>query len=223
MLSHHLFTLLPSPLFPSTGSQQDLTKEALNCLRVLGRVLVVVYEAEGEHADGESFAQRVLWKRQPTDRGEANVSGVGAGEEMAEARGESQFTIADDEDEEVEAEDGDGDVGDEGAQAFKTASGKPPVVTNGARPEVEPEAAIVDPLSRPTPERDGEDGEVEATERENSLPCLVDRLFSCTIDLLFCAGFTVPESVRGQDGLGDKINVGLARAAEGGADDVGSM
>lgn len=38
------------------------------------------------------------------------------------------------------------------------------------------------------------------------LPSLADNLFNCTIDLLFCAGFTVPESVRGQSR--DKINVG---------------
>jgi hypothetical protein len=46
-------------------------------------------------------------------------------------------------------------------------------------------------------------GQVE----DDSLPCLIDRLFSCTIDLLFCAGFTVPESVKGQSMDGDKINV----------------
>ena len=54
-LSHHLFTLLPSPMFPGVSSSstppQDTTKECLNCLRVLGRVIVVIYEAEAVALD----------------------------------------------------------------------------------------------------------------------------------------------------------------------------
>jgi hypothetical protein len=35
--------------------------------------------------------------------------------------------------------------------------------------------------------------------------CLAEQLIKCTIDLLFCAGFTIPESIKDQQG--DKINV----------------
>lgn len=40
------------------------------------------------------------------------------------------------------------------------------------------------------------------------LPSLTDKLFGVTVDLLFCAGFTIPENMKGPDGQGDKINVG---------------
>lgn len=40
---------------------------------------------------------------------------------------------------------------------------------------------------------------------EDRAASLMQKLFNCTIDLLFCAGFTVPESARGQSN--DKINV----------------
>jgi len=207
VLSHHLFTLLPSSLFPTSSatftSGQDPTKEALNCLRVLGRVLVVVYEAEagGTEVEGEekSFAQKWLWSRQPVEpRTESN--GNGDGEVPTAGEEESQFTIADEEEEE-EIE-GDGVDGE--AQAFKAVVGHPPE-TNGDRssPTANGEQ-IADPLSRPLPPK-GDDE--EEREEEDMIPCLIDRLFSCTIDLLFCAGFTVPDSVRGQDGPGEKINV----------------
>lgn len=39
----------------------------------------------------------------------------------------------------------------------------------------------------------------------DSAASLMEKLFNCTIDLLFCAGFTVPESAKGQSN--DKINV----------------
>lgn len=207
VLSHHLFTLLPSSLFPTSSatftSGQDPTKEALNCLRVLGRVLVVVYEAEagGTEVEGEekSFAQKWLWSRQPVEpRTESN--GNGDGEVPTAGEEESQFTIADgEEEEEIEGDGVDGE-----AQAFKAVVGHPPE-TNGDRssPTANGEQ-IADPLSRPLPPK-GDDE--EEREEEDMIPCLIDRLFSCTIDLLFCAGFTVPDSVRGQDGPGEKINV----------------
>ena len=77
VLSSHLFHLLRSPGFPSPAQQsnipvpqsikktltggdtprdgEDPTREALNCVCVLGRVLVVVYENDTE--DGPDEAQ----------------------------------------------------------------------------------------------------------------------------------------------------------------------
>lgn len=217
-LSYHLFSLLPSPQFPtpsSSSSHQDLTKEALNCLRVLGRVIVVVYENEAEtkasnDAMGgvgevaESFAAKYLWSRVPLDQvklaiAESNgaqgvLSDQTGAEEEEVVRENGQFKLDDSDDEEEE------DEISQGVRAFKATIGNPPETPSAGS------HAIDDPLTRSQP--DLQDTEREGVdEEENTLPCLVDRLFSCTIDLLFCAGFTVPDSVRGEDKLGDKINV----------------
>jgi len=106
-----------------------------------------------------------------------------------------QFTIEDSDD-----EDEGGDIsgaGDEGARAFKAVVGNPPKSKTSTE--------IQDPLqsANDTSNQDHEEKE----DKEETIPCLIDRLFSCTIDLLFCAGFTVPESVKGLDG--DKINVSI--------------
>jgi hypothetical protein len=182
-LSHHLFTLLPSPLFPTAASRtlqgQDTTREALNCLRVLGRVLVVIYEADSDEREnaaafgttntGKRYAEEVLWSRKP----------VVKDEEVVEPQApENQFTIED-----SDSEDEDGVAAE--TKAFKSdsnaASNDDPLAASASQPKTE--------------------------EEEKTLPSLADRLFSCTVDLLFCAGFTVPEGVRGTEGLGDKINV----------------
>jgi hypothetical protein len=189
-LSHHLFTLLPSAQFPSSPASPDSSREALNCLRVLGRVLVVVYEAEADaKANGiggeETFAGKYLWARVPVEGeslGTGEVSGAGTGVTGAqlEETGE-QFKIEDsDSEEEVEEENEEENEIEAGVKAFKASVGKPMV---------------------PKPE------DVQEEDAREMLPSLVDRLFSCTIDLLFCAGFTVPESVRGRDNEGEKINV----------------
>jgi len=173
---------------------------------------VVVYEAEAmEREDGEkSFAERWLWSRQVGERNtRSQVNGNGDGVEtngdgrLSEGKEESQFTIADEED------DDEGDVGVDGeARAFKATVGHPAATVNGdGASHRAQQAPIVDPLSQPTSNTEEVENE-EKEEREETIPCLVDRLFSCTIDLLFCAGFTVPDNVRGQDGLGEKINVG---------------
>jgi hypothetical protein len=209
-LSHHLFTLLPSPLFPGTAnnaSPQDATKECLNCLRVLGRIIVVIYESEADARDrGEvvedTFAWKWLWRRMKVS--EVRDRSYEMGEEMehdevgAEGEGTdgeaAQFTIADESD--ASSDEGEGEA-EEGARAFKAVVGNPA--------KAEEEGGVRDPLSQssaPRTEVEGA-GQVE----DDSLPCLIDRLFSCTIDLLFCAGFTVPESVKGQSMDGDKINV----------------
>lgn len=180
-VAHHLFTLVPSPLFPhppsaTAAAAQDLTKEALNCLRVLGRVLSVVYEAEGEVRDGgaESFAAQYLWNRQ-------------------EAPPAEHFTI----------QDSDSDDGDDarhepeldtGARAFRATIGHPP-----SPPHPQP---ISDPLTQPH-----ESGDHRDSGGDGYMPSLAERLFSCTIDLLFCAGFTLPQTVSEDEN--DKINVCL--------------
>ena len=212
VLSHHLFSLLPSSVFPSSASssnsEQDPTKEALNCLRVLGRVLVLVYEGEGSEVGDkdESFGYKWLWSRQHVER---RKDEHGQEIPMPESE-ESQFALADDDDEDDEEDEQEmtGEVGQE-VKAFKAAIGHPQAAKSeeiGSKVDGE---LMVDPLSQPTPPKDtGHDGEGVHME-ENTIPCLIDRLFSCTIDLLFCAGFTVPASVPGQDGTEEKINVSL--------------
>ena len=200
-LSHHVFTLLPSPLFPSSSkaSEQEPTKEALNCLRVLGRILVVIYEADAEMRDPagsveeETFAMKYLWSRTPLDSSQQGQTRMEENERVERVQEDGQFTIegSDSEEDEEETE-----QVDAGARAFKAIIGNPPAVKAES-----PTGTADDPLSQAPLSREQEE------EEENTLPCLVDRLFSCTVDLLFCAGFTVPESVRGQDKVGEKINV----------------
>jgi hypothetical protein len=216
-LSHHLFTLLPSPLFPSTSStpaQQDTTKEALNCLRVLGRIIVVVYEAEAdarERGGMASFAGKWMWNRMKVDevRKQGREMGdederitlapaeeeVPNGKTDEEEEGDGQFKIEDSDSEE------EGETKDEGARAFKAVVGNPP---SSAKTE-EASGAVDDPLSQAQVKSEEDETKQE---EDDTLPCLVDRLFMCTIDLLFCAGFTGPDSLRGQDGP-DKINVSI--------------
>ncbi|WVF71750.1 hypothetical protein IAT40_006558 [Kwoniella sp. CBS 6097] len=233
-LAHHLFTLLPSQDFPhpSSTSSQDLTKEALNCLRVLGRVLVVIYESEADVRERrdhgvidqeQSFAEQYLWSRQRVEQGsggqEQNSFNQGAdgGEEE-----DNQFKI-EDSDSEGEADDADDKTElDEGARAFKATIGNP-APTPVAKPELTKEEGITDdPLSQPTQgNSDPSNGEEGDNEDEEYMPCLVDRLFSCTIDLLFCAGFTVPDSVRG-DNITEKINYVIWEKGVGSTVSIGS-
>lgn len=102
VLSARLFTLISDHTFPSSSTatvasyassfmtsgtgvgDRNKTKEALNCLRVLQRVLPVVFE--GENND---FEQDVLWRRE-----EAKEDGI-----LSEGDGQAQFVIEDDEDE----------------------------------------------------------------------------------------------------------------------------
>lgn len=230
-LSHHLFTLLPSDLFPSTSSltytAQDTTKEALNCLRVLGRLLVVIYENDAERREAgmsagqeQSFAERYLWNREPpppvdVTREEGQGGGMGQADRHVDDRVDEagQFEIGDDDEEEEavnDEEDGDGDEEDEidaGVRAFKATLGNPPAPSQSRPSDPGASDKIEDPLSQAAEEREKQDQGETTTPNLAQVPCLVDRLFSCTIDLLFCAGFTVPENVRGTDKSGEKINV----------------
>jgi hypothetical protein len=70
-----------------TGTQErNATKEVLNCLRVLQRVLPVIFELEGE---ADSFEQELLWKKEDFDGYDATL----------EAERTPQFVIDDDDDE----------------------------------------------------------------------------------------------------------------------------
>jgi hypothetical protein len=178
----------------------------------------VIYESEADARDKhiwleETFAWKWLWRRMEVsevrDRGYEMGEELDADELGAEAtvgspvdRGVDedggQFTIEDSDD-----EDEGGDIsgaGDEGARAFKAVVGNPPK-SNSKETSTE----IQDPLQSANDTSTQEQEEKE--DKEETIPCLIDRLFSCTIDLLFCAGFTVPESVKGLDG--DKINVSI--------------
>jgi hypothetical protein len=73
----------------SGATSRDTTKEVLNCLRVLQRVLPVVFEAE--YAE---FEQAILWKKEVvTERNE-----------VVDEQVQPQFVIEDDEDEEGASE-----------------------------------------------------------------------------------------------------------------------
>lgn len=163
VLSEHLFQLLESSRFPSVQHQsnipvplsikktwtggntlkngEDPTREALNCVRVLGRVLVVVYENSEDDVVNESLRSRV----------------DSAGPNDAQLR--EHF-----------------------ADTLWQSGGKSPV---DEQPQDEANRA--------------------GTAAETDSSSLMEKLFKCTIDLLFCAGFTIPESAKGQSK--DKINV----------------
>lgn len=71
----------------STGSQERNTnKEVLNCIRVLQRVLPVVFEIE---ADASKFEREILWKKEVVE----------GHHEVDETTRNPQFVIEDDEDE----------------------------------------------------------------------------------------------------------------------------
>lgn len=181
MLSTRLFDLLTDQAFPtpsSTGAssfassfiknaattagvsaqsgQRDPTKEVLNCLRVLQRVLPVVFEAEYE-----DFERMLLWKRE-----EVQESGR---DRQNDAVDDAPQFVIDDEDE-------DDDVSAEGPLRSPSNPG------SGSQ--------------APNPVQSSEG-------KKKTLPTLAERLISCTIDLLFCCGFTLPTKIQVDN---DKVN-----------------
>ncbi|KAJ1311517.1 hypothetical protein OPQ81_010003 [Rhizoctonia solani] len=74
-----------SSLYPGTA-QRNPNKEALNCVRVLARILPVVFEGDTDHGRVEEL----FWKRTPKE----------PSPEQAEADQSKQFVIDDEEDEE---------------------------------------------------------------------------------------------------------------------------
>jgi hypothetical protein len=70
-----------------TGIQErNTTKEVLNCIRVLQRVLPVIFELEGET---DAFEQELLWKKEELDDHDHTL----------EAEATPQFVIEEDDDE----------------------------------------------------------------------------------------------------------------------------
>ncbi|KAJ7905266.1 high-temperature-induced dauer-formation protein-domain-containing protein [Mycena olivaceomarginata] len=109
VVTSRLFALISDHTFPSSAnasvaafassfiqagtgnSERNTTKEVLNCLRILQRVLPVVFEVDGE---GSAFEQEVLWKKEE------------AAEERVEVASETpQFVIDDEDDSDGEAKD----------------------------------------------------------------------------------------------------------------------
>jgi hypothetical protein len=90
------------------SAERNTTKEVLNCLRVLQRVLPVIFELESESS---VFEREVLWKRDVV----VVVDGSGGGGEDSGAGGQNhrermeqttQFVIEDDDEDEDDAESG---------------------------------------------------------------------------------------------------------------------
>jgi len=107
LVSDHTFPSAPTSYVPSFASslikggatERNATKEVLNCLRVLQRVLPVVFELESEPS---VFEREVLWKRDvvvvvvPA----AEAEEQGGGQDHRERTEQTpQFVIEDDEDE----------------------------------------------------------------------------------------------------------------------------
>jgi High-temperature-induced dauer-formation protein len=106
VVTSRLFNLIVDHTFPSStndsvsafassfmktatsSTDRNTTKEVLNCLRILQRVLPVVFEVEGE---SNAFELEVLWKKPESEDG--------AGDLQSET---PQFVIDDDEDSEGE-------------------------------------------------------------------------------------------------------------------------
>lgn len=89
-------TALASSLIKAGGGsvERNATKEVLNCLRVLQRVLPVVFDAEGE---SNAFELELLWKREEVDEAED-------GGQKAEVPEATQFVIEDEDDSDHEAQ-----------------------------------------------------------------------------------------------------------------------
>ena len=126
----------------ASSSQRDLTKEALNCLRVLERILPVVFEPEFD-----AFEKKIMWTREAVE-----------GTTVAETDAQPQFVI-DDEEEEEDA----------------VAAGSP------LSPNTRSKSSD---SSQPPPK---------------TKPSLAEQLISCSIDLLFCCGFTLPTKIQVED------------------------
>ncbi|KAI1787945.1 high-temperature-induced dauer-formation protein-domain-containing protein [Ganoderma leucocontextum] len=82
------------------AAERNATKEVLNCIRVLQRVIPAVFEIESELS---RFEQEVLWKRVEVQQ---SASGAG-GPAVEAASAQTQFVIEDEDDEEEEEEEND--------------------------------------------------------------------------------------------------------------------
>lgn len=145
----HLFKLISDHTFPSPPStvaayatsliksaERNPTKEVLNCLRVLSRVLPVIFEVQGE---SDTFELDLLWKQEEV-------------EELDDMKIDPQFVIED--------EDGSDDDLSRAEQA------RTPRATS------------------------------QTTGKRKVLPALGEKLFNAISDLLFCCGFTLPNTLQ---------------------------
>ncbi|GAA5949250.1 hypothetical protein JCM21900_000875 [Sporobolomyces salmonicolor] len=111
--SSYLFSLLATPGFPVSGGRdgRDLAKEALNCVRVLSRIVPLLVGSQGG-AGRDQVEEEVFWRRETirvekNDPKEDRSSQDAQGGEAQDGPGdEGQFIIDDEEDEET-ASDGD--------------------------------------------------------------------------------------------------------------------
>ncbi|EIW60587.1 uncharacterized protein TRAVEDRAFT_119582 [Trametes versicolor FP-101664 SS1] len=112
LVSDHTFPASPASVssFASslmrsgTGAAQErnTTKEVLNCIRILQRVLPAVFEIESEPS---RFELEVLWKRLPV-REDASGVGPEGGAAVDEASAQAQFVIEDEDESDEEGEGG---------------------------------------------------------------------------------------------------------------------
>lgn len=88
-------TALASSFIKAGGSaERNTTKEVLNCVRVLQRVLPVIFDVEGE---SNTFEVELLWKKEEVDD-DGDIA------QRAEERDATQFVIEDDDDSDHEAQ-----------------------------------------------------------------------------------------------------------------------
>lgn len=104
VITHRLFNLITDHTFPTpqsgaipkfsswTSTERNTTKEVLNCLRVIGRVLPVIFESEG------SFEDELFWTRPKPIPQDVDVAGGDS---------EPQFVI---EEEDEDEDDGPGNA-----------------------------------------------------------------------------------------------------------------
>ncbi|KAG8915385.1 hypothetical protein FRC01_003680 [Tulasnella sp. 417] len=118
----------------SGSSARDSSKELLNCLRVLGRIIPILYESEG------SLEEEIMWRRK---RKEASPH-----DPMSEEQ-EPQFVIQEEEDsddDEDEDEDGEGEDEDDEDGDDNPAEAATPTRPTVAISEEELEPALADKL-----------------------------------------------------------------------------
>lgn len=140
------------------AGERNATKEVLNCIRVLQRVLPAVFEIESEPS---RFEREVLWKRIPVPGSaaeqERTASGA-AGSAVDEASAQAQFVI---EDEDESDEDGDEERG------ARTPKDPPRQPEQRGQQQAEPEKAK----------------DTMPSIAERLFSCLIDLMFCCGFTL----------------------------------------
>ncbi|KAI0670599.1 high-temperature-induced dauer-formation protein-domain-containing protein [Trametes maxima] len=124
-------SLASSLIRTGTGAaaERNTTKEVLNCIRVLQRVLPVVFELESETS---RFEQEVLWKRLEVSEQDGRSTAGDAAVEQASA--EPQFVI---EDEDESDEEGEGN-----SPQARASTSPPPAQTSPKTQEQKPKETL---------------------------------------------------------------------------------